>query len=301
MKILKFISVSFLILGLLSSCDGYEDYVNDYDYTATYFGSQKPVRTIVADESMDFEVGVVLAGMRTDDGSHTVDFMVDTSLLSLIPTASKFTALPESYYTIDNASNFNIKKDHMRTVKVTMTEAFSADILALDETYALPLRIVSSSVDSIPGSELDTATIDSKDVTILVVKFISQYHGHYYSRGVQYELDASGSAIDTLTYYKSDLSQNDVVDFSTLAVNTVMTSRIGGNLPGGLEFTMNADGSVSVTSTSVTIDSGSVTYSAENNTYTIDITVDKAGIKYKIEEELILRQNPELDLRFEEW
>ena len=301
MKILKVISASFLILGLLASCEGYEDYVNDYDYTSTYFGSQKPLRTIVADSSMDFEIGAVLAGMRSDDGSHTIDFTIDTSLLSLIPSASQFTLLPESHYIIAHASNFNIQKDHMRTVKITLTAAFTADTLSLEETYAIPLRITSSSVDSISGSELDTATIDSKDITILVVKYISPYHGHYYSRGVQYELDASGNAIDTLTYSKSDLSQNDVVDFSTLAVNRVMTSRIGGNLSGGLEFTMNADGSVTVASSTVTIDAGSVSYSTDDQTYTIDITVDKAGTKYKIEEQLILRQDPELDLRFEEW
>lgn len=302
MKILKFIAASFLALGLLASCEGYEDYVKDFDFTSTYFGSQKPLRTIVADGDMSFEVGAVLAGMREDNGNYTINYTVDTALLSLIPEAAAFTALPEAYYTLANETTFDIVKDHFRTVKVTLDQAmFTADPLALANTYAIPLRITTASVDSISGSELDTAVIGAKNISIVVVKFISQYHGTYYSRGTQYTLDALGDYADTLTYSKTDLSQNDAIDFSTLGLNTVKTSRIGGNISGGFEYTMNADGSVAVASTDVTIESGAVTYSAVNKTYTLDMTVDKAGTKYHIMEEQILRQNPELDLRFEEW
>ncbi|MCG8578678.1 MAG: DUF1735 domain-containing protein, partial [Bacteroidales bacterium] len=174
MKIYKLILASFLGLGLLASCEKYEDYVTDFDFSNTYFGSQKPLRTIVADDAMEFEVGVALGGIREDNGSHSVDFEVDPELLNLIPEASGFTLLPESYYTLGHQSNFNIQKNHMRVVKVSLDKAaFTADPLTLGNTYALPLRITSATVDSIPGSELDTPTIDSKDITILVVKYIS--------------------------------------------------------------------------------------------------------------------------------
>jgi len=302
MKILKLISASLLAIALLASCEGYEDYVNDYDYTATYFGSQKPLRTIVSRDEMVFQVGATLAGMREDNSSYTVDFVVDTSLLSLIPEASGFTVLPEAYYTLGDASNFNISKDHFRVVDVTLDRAaFTADPLSLTNTYALPLRITNASVDSILDSGSDSVTIASKNITILVVKYISAYHGFYYSKGTQVELDAGGVPVDTVTYSKTDLSANDVVEFSTLGAEVVKTSRIGGDIAGGLEFTMNADGSVGVASSDVTIDAGTVTYDESASTYTIDLTVDKEGTTYEIKEQLILRQDPESDLRFEEW
>jgi len=300
MKIIKKVTVFLVLSLLLSSC--YDDFIEDFDYTLTYFSSQQPLRTIVADGDMTFQVGATLAGMREDDGTAQVFFELDTSLLSEISDASGFTLLPESYYELSNDSEFDVQPtSHLRVVNVTLNEAlFTADPDALTTTYALPFRITDATVDSIAGNN-DSISIDSRNITIVAVKYISQYHGYYYSRGVQYTLDASGIPVDTLTYFDDDLSQNDVVEFSTLAIDKVMTSRIGGNLSGGFEFTMNADGSVSVASSSVTIEEGTVAYSTEDQTYSIDITVDKNGTKYKIEEELILRQDPELDLRFEEW
>lgn len=305
MRIIKYISAFVLTAMMLTSC--YEDYVEDFDYTSTVFGSQKPLRTVVADDDMTFQVGASLGGMRVDDGSHSVSFMVDTSLMSELAEASAYTLLPSAYYELSNDAEFDIVKDHMRVVNVTLTDAFAADSDAVNETYALPLRITSASVDSIHGLYSADSTVGilddlgNKDITLLVVKYISPYSGYYYSKGVQYELAGDGSYVDTLNYSDESLSQNDAIYLTTIVRNVVETSRIGGNLPGGLEFTMNADGSVTVASADVTIDSGTVTYDASATTYTIDLVVDKAGVKYEIKEELILRQAPELDLRFEEW
>ena len=34
--------------ALFCSCEKYNDFTTDFDYTAVYFGSQKPLRTVVA-------------------------------------------------------------------------------------------------------------------------------------------------------------------------------------------------------------------------------------------------------------
>jgi hypothetical protein len=259
---------------------------------------------------MTFQVGVTLAGMREDDGSYQVWFEVDTSLLSSISEASGYKLLPEDYYTLSNDSEFDIQStSHLRVVNVTLDQdAFTADSNALTATYALPLRITDATVDSICDSG-DTITIESRNITIVVLKYISQYSGYYYSRGVQYEVDANGDYTDTVTFYDSDLSQNDAVYFTTLGANVVETENIAGDIDGGLIFTMNDDGTVDVSSDDVTITSSTISYSSESYdgydetkpTYSVDITFESLGIKYKAQYDLILRQDPEDDLRFEEW
>ncbi len=349
MKIYKLIFASFLVLGLMASCEKYEDYVNDFDYTTAYFGSQKPLRTIVARDEMEFEVGVALGGIREDNGVHSVNFEIDPDLLNEIPEAAGFLPLPEEYYTLGHESNFNIIKDHMRVVNVSLNrEAFTSDPLSITNTYAIPFRITSATVDSIPGSELDIPTIDSRDITILVVKYISPYHGTYYSKGVQYELDGSGATINTITYSDENLSQNMVKDFETLALNTIRSSYVGADIKNNqFDFVINQDNSVAitfaedevitqqtsednqknkttVTTTNVfTMENASGVYDNSEKTFTIEcsfnilttietVVTDKDGnllssdtetyTKYhKVEEVLILRQAPELDLRFEEW
>jgi len=305
MRIIKYISVFILTAMLMTSC--YEEYVKDFEYTATYFGSQKPLRTIVADDDMSFEVGVALGGLREDDGSHEVSFMVDTSLMSDIVEASAFKLLPENYYTLSNNTKFDIVKQHMRVVKVTLDPAFAADSDAINETYVLPLRITDATVDSIHGLNSPDSTIadlddlGNKDITLLVVKYISPYSGYYYVKGVQYEIGVDGSYTDTLNYSNESLSQNDAIYLETKGVNVVETERIGDNIPGTFILTLNEDGTVSVTSDNVTIESSTVTYSADDKAFTIEAQVEYFGLRYKVEDQLILRQDPELDLRFEEW
>ncbi|MGQ1784497.1 DUF1735 domain-containing protein [Saccharicrinis sp. GN24d3] len=302
MKIYKLIFASFLVLSLMASCEKYEDYVNDFDYTTVYFGTQKPLRTIVAYDEMEFEVGVALGGMRDDNGTHSVSFEVDENLLVDIPEAAGFQLLPEEYYTLGDESNFNIIKDHMRTVNVSLNkEAFTADPLSVTNTYALPLRITSASVDSIPGSELETATIDSRDITIVVVKYISPYHGTYYSKGVQYELDGTGAHVDTVTFTNENLSQNMTKEFTTLALNTISTNTISANTNGQIDLTIGDDNAVEIATSVVAVSDNNSVYNADDKTIYMDYKFEKSGTMYHTLDTLILRQAPELDLRFEEW
>ena len=39
-----------MCLLLMTSC--YEEYAKDYEYSTTYFASQKPLRTVIADRDM---------------------------------------------------------------------------------------------------------------------------------------------------------------------------------------------------------------------------------------------------------
>lgn len=304
MKFVKII-ISVISLVLMASCS-YDGYVEDYDFSGTYFGSQQPLRTIVAEGDRSFEIGVTVGGLRVDDGSHWVDYVIDTVLLDSLPEATGFTLLPDNYYTIGDASRFNITKTFLRTVEVKLTDAFFEDPLALTTNYALPLRIVDTSLDSIMGFGMDETTAvaspeqENKDITIVVIKYVSPYSGTYYSKGVQYTLDAAGGTpTDTLTYSIDELLLNDEIDLTSLGVDSVETSRIGGNISGGLKLDLST-GSLVVSSDDVT--SLQVDLATHvDGTFTLNYSFEKLGIYYRVEEELIQRQSPALDLRFEEW
>lgn len=305
MKLIKLI-ISIAALFLLVSCE-YEDYIEDFDFSGTYFASQQPLRTIVAGGTESFEVGVTIAGLRNDDGSQWVDFEIDSLLLDSLPEASGLKLLPESYYTLGDPGRFNIVKSFLRTVKVELTEEFFNDPLALANTYALPLRIVDKSmaIDSIMGFNVPETTVvssensENMDITIVVVKYVSPYSGTYYAKGVQYTLNAAGMPTDTTMYSIDELSLNKEIEMESLGVNSVETSQIGANLFGGIKLDMST-GSVTVSSDDVmSLQVDEASYA--DGVFTLKYTVESFGQSYRIEEELIQRQSPELDLRFEEW
>ena len=47
-NMLRLIAIYMGSIIALTSCEKYEDPTTDYDYSAVYFGTQKPLRTIVA-------------------------------------------------------------------------------------------------------------------------------------------------------------------------------------------------------------------------------------------------------------
>ncbi len=314
MKNIKFLAALLLVSLLATSC--YEDFIQDNEVTATYFSSQKPLRTIVPrDNTASIELGAVLTGIRNDDEKYYVDYVVDTTLLDSIPEASALKLLPSSYYTIGGVQldystaynevlSFETVKPFLRVTEVVFNvDSFNNNALTLDETYAIPLRIVDSYMDTIINAG-EKPSITSGDISIVVVKYISPYSGTYYSRGYQYEFDASGNPVDTAdNHYEEDLSANDMIDLTTINLNTVETSRIGKNLPGSWVLEVDENGNLNVSSSDVTniVVNSDTRYDAENTTYYLDIEFENFGIKYQVIDELVLSQPVEKELRREEW
>ena len=54
MKIRFLITVILLVLAI-TGCEKYDDYIKDYKYSAVYFATQKPLRTVVAYDEMEFK------------------------------------------------------------------------------------------------------------------------------------------------------------------------------------------------------------------------------------------------------
>ena len=95
-KITQIILSAFLVLVFIG-CEPYEPFVKDYDYSAVSFGTQKPLRTLVAREGkdkLDFKLGVVLSGLRENKTDKWVTFELAPDLLTTVPGASAFTLMP---------------------------------------------------------------------------------------------------------------------------------------------------------------------------------------------------------------
>ncbi len=308
MKVFKFISIVGLVVCLMASCEKYEEYVFD-NIPIVYFGTQKPLRTVVSrDQDMQFKMGVVLAGLRENNNEEWVRFRLEPELLTDPDIVGNrvFTLLPESYYSLSNEGTFIVQPGRLiGDVTVTINhELFTSDPDALKPTYALPVRIYETSADSILTGGADSP---AKDYTILVVKYISQYSGFYYRRGVQHEKDATGNTVNTVTFTDQSMNKSDVWYLETLSAHQVETKTTANIQPTSprnfLRLTIGSDKTVSLESAepTVTINSSAGRFSSESKTYFLDYTYTKSGVQYHVLDTLVQRQDPELDLRFEEW
>ena len=301
-KIVSYLTVMVIFFGLVSC---YDDYIKDYDYTAVYFGTQRPLRTLVArtgSEYLEFRIGVALGGVRENVKGYTAEFMLDPELLNTIDGANKFTLLPESCYSIENANNtFIIPKGKVLgdcPVKINKNDFVNLPG-SLDNTYALPVRLLSTTADSIR---------DGKDYTIIVIKYIDEHSGYYFKKGWQAEWD--GTVIDPETTIEYDLSENKIRMLTTRSLTqyTMHGMGIHGNANGtadaGDRLLINlVSGVVTLETNSgsnVIEDLGSG-YNPNEKLFILNYIYTKGGKKYKVSEELYLRQDVEKELRFEPW
>jgi len=305
MKLFHTIGLAVAVLTAISSCKKYESFETDYDYTAVYFASQKPLRTIVAYDQMQFKVGVALAGVRENNREETVTYTIDPTLLTSVAGAGVFKLLPANYYTISSPDKMVVPKGGLiGDVTVTLNrDLFTADPEALTNTYALPLRIVSSTTDSVLRGN---ATISAKDYTILVVKYISPQHGTYYHKGIQEKVNDLGNVLETVRYTNKDLIRNTTWDLSTLSLNEVRTTGVGNKTNASLRLLTAPNQTVSINAVSgAAVTTGNGTYDPSKREYYLQYSFTQGSgatlERFSVKDTLILRQPPEKDLRFEEW
>ncbi len=308
MKHIKRCTVVLFATLFIFACEKYEDYIFDYIPTV-YFGSQKPLRTLVArDDDMQFKFGVVLAGVRENPNEEWVRYEIDPDLLAdtAVVGDNVFELMPEAYYSLSNDDTFIIHPGNiLGEVVVTIDhDLFTADPDALTNTYAFPLRITDASVERILDGEGDLL---KKDYTVIVVKYISQYSGYFYRRGVQYELDDSGNHVDTIAFTNVSLNKSDVWYLETLnahKVGTQTTSDIASTSPRNfLDISIGDDYALSIDSAEegVIITANNIEMDKDSKIFFLDYLLEREGTSYHLLDTLIQRQDPELDLRYEEW
>lgn len=296
MKSIKLL-MTLLATLMLSSC--YEDYIDDYEYSSVYFSSQKPLRTVIADRDMSIKVGVAIGGKRTVDMSDYAEFQIDESLLA----GTGLTLLPSKYYTLSDPSIMRVSKSTLPVADVTInfTEDFYNDANSAKQHFALPFRIVNSSLDSV---------LVGKETSVVAIKYISTYHGTYYVKGSKTDVTTG----KVTTYSNADLSQNIYRNLVTVNRNTLEREGLADFVYAPeksyerVKIEFNPDGQLTVGTADkcVTINNGSGTYSYDSDgVLTLDISYEfispSDNKTYRVKEQLIRRQDPLQDLRFEEW
>ncbi|MDR1666985.1 MAG: DUF1735 domain-containing protein [Bacteroidales bacterium] len=290
------------------ACEKYEEYVKDYDYSAVYFGTQRQLRTLVTRtdrDSLEFKIGVALGGVRESKG-YAVEFMVDTNLLNTVDGADIFTLLPDDCYSIENANHtFVIPAGKFLgdcPVKIDKEKFVNLHPASLENTYALPLRLLSTDADSI---------LSGRDYAIIVIKYIDEHSGAYYTKGWQAQWDGTAIVPETTEEYANiDLSKNKIRLLTTRSLTQFDMAGMG-NLDNSNSTVAAADhllvnlvaGVVTLATnpgSNAVADRGS-TYNADTKTFTFDYLYTKDGTSYLVNEVLVLRQDVEKELRFETW
>ena len=277
MRKINRLSVLCAMMFAISSC--YKDYIEDYDFSAVYFSSQKPLRTVIADRDMKIRVGVAVAGKRNVDVNDWARFEIDPALLD----GTGLQLLPSDCYTLE----------------ISFTDKFYQNAASSSLHYALPFKVIDSSTDSI---------LTDKSYSIVAIKYISNYHGTYYVKGEVSIYDDKGQLVETNTYSEKDLSKNITRDVLTVNTSTIYRTGVA-NLP--LEDNENVRITVKENNllelgtfeSGIAITSGSGTCSVIDGRLQMNLeyTFEKDGKKYAVKEILVRRQDPANDLRFEEW
>ncbi|MBU2912596.1 MULTISPECIES: DUF1735 domain-containing protein [Reichenbachiella] len=281
------------VVVLATAC--YEDYEKPFDYTAVYFPHQQPMRTVTLEDSV-IEVGIVLGGKRDNTVNEYAYFSKDDALL----TDSRFAVLPSTHYKlrVDEDSLIKIPSGSFQgEFELVMTDEFYNDALSYQDHYILPLKLVQFTTDSV---------LYGKHYTLLMVKYINDYHGTYYRMG------ADSVDVDNVIRYSTDtLVYNETVDLSTLGQNKLLLPAIGKatDFVDVLELTidmetMEVSGDLSKPNAQLAINdfSGVVKDNTISYSYTYEFDEDSdpstASDVHYVSDSLVFRDN---GIRFEKW
>jgi len=270
MKKISLLLFTVLLLGSFSCRNKKIEFPN-FDYTTVYFPYQAPVRTLVLgdyeynnanenDNSLNFLISAHMGGVYQNNSDRIVNFIIDTSLGKKLMTSTGDTivALPSSYYAINPLNQFVIPKgDLYAGFSVQLTDAFLDDTMAYKTHYVIPVRITSSSLDSVlsgkpnvdnPNPDRRVASdwiVVPKDYTLFGIKYINPYDGNYLHRGIDIRKDINMVPIDTVIYHTQYVETDEIWNLKTIGRNKVTivgNVRVAsGTSPGSLKMDLNFD------------------------------------------------------------
>lgn len=279
---MKRISVYIVLMMIgLASCVNQPIEFPDYELRAVYFPFQLPLRTLSLgedriDNSLDkegkFDIGVSIGGMYQNKWNWTVNYIIDSTLTENVYTNAnppqKVLPLPSEYYTINPINTITIPKGSFNgLVRIELNDAFFNDPISLTGLYVMPLRLISTTADSIlqgvniilnpdrriPG-HWESGSLP-KDWTLYGIKYINAYHGTYLHRGKIIMIDNNtGNVIDTTIFRQDHVERDMLINLTSInriaVVSNGLGNRIGGDYAMTLEFDndFGKSGSIIITS-----------------------------------------------------
>ncbi|MDO7172508.1 DUF1735 domain-containing protein [Mariniflexile sp. AS56] len=207
-----------LLLSVVVSCDPYEDYIVDTaGYKTVYFPYQNLERSAVSGEGLEIQLGVFLGGVRENNNSEEVTFEIDETLLD----GTDYTLLPSDYYTLGNNSKITIEKgEYLGLLAVKFDSLKLAGDTNLKEfKYALPLKLLTSSTDSI---------LDGKGHAVFPIKLMNTYAGNFYQVGSLKEFFTASKVLDTAYVYGDYGDLTSDINIRTLSSDMMNTVTVDG-------------------------------------------------------------------------
>lgn len=263
---------------LLTACVKNNDITHpNFDYQTVYFGTQFPVRTVelgedvYVDNSLDnahkVAIKATLGGTRDNTKNVEIEYYVDETLcngLYFSATGAKVLPLPSSYYTLTSNKIVIPKGSILGGTEVQLTDAFFADPLSIQNTYAIPLVMKSvTGADSIlrgtasvsnPNRCIDANwTIKPLDYVVYAVKFVNQWHGNYLRRGKDAVTYQGESVARDTARHTAYVETDEVVGLKTRSLYEVnlpviFKSKTGANISCTLILNFNDKGSCTISS-----------------------------------------------------
>ncbi|PWJ41936.1 DUF1735 domain-containing protein [Sediminitomix flava] len=277
----------FLVLSsvfFLSSC-AYEDYLNDFDTTTTYFSYQKPVRTLILDEYESIKVGVSFGGRRENTSQEWADFEIVPELLAGTP----FEILPSSMYSLSDPSRMVIPKGEFQGV---IQVDFDLEAISNDRDpntlYALPFQLTSTSLDVIH---------DEKDYTIIALKYIHLLDGLWYHKGKSEVTDIEKDSTFWIVYSQESLQKNEHWNLNTEDANAVKTTGIADRSE-GMEIQLEGEELILTSDEVSDFQQHECSYNQESKELYLQYSFEKDNMAYNVTDTLIFATR---NIEFELW
>lgn len=259
----------FLLLSLFLiinySCKNQDWEFDNFDYTTTYFAFQTPVRTLVLgdynfdntnDNNHRFVISTTMGGVYNNTVDREVRFVIDETLTdNLYAGNEKIVSLPTNYYTLSDNNKMIIPMGSFTGgVTIQLNDAFFQDSLSTFTKYVLPIKIVSSTTDSVlrgsparpnpdPRVAGDWKQIP-KDYTLFGIKYVNEYHGKYLLRGADQIKSFNGSKVEKIIYHKESVEKDEVVSVNTAGRKKVIYNnavRLSTGSPGNFDMLLTFD------------------------------------------------------------
>jgi len=275
------------IVVVMVSCENYfyDDYINDFDYTAVYFPNQDLERSFVYGEFNHIQVAVQLGGKRENTEEEWVNFEIDESMA----VDDHLTLLPESYYTLSDAEQFVILPGDLGgEISLSVTEEFFQR--ADTTSYYLPFRLLSSSLDTI---------LESKASMVLLLNMETRGFGHYYHNGVM-QIDSIGGSSTTIAYHQEEPVTNEINNWelTSHAKDTLLSNGIGDRKASVTDYSfllsIHSDNTVGITASQASewkvMENGVSVYNPEKHEFYLNYAFNDAdGNNYAVSDTLIFR------------
>jgi hypothetical protein len=229
-----------LLAVLTMSCENQEMEFPDSGKSTVYFAYQYPVRTIVLgediyDTSLDNEhrcqIYATMGGVYENKKKIDIGIAVDNGLCNNLFFDEDHTApvqaMPANFYTLAG-NQISLDRQMQGAVGVQLSDAFFADPNAIQNTYAIPLRMVDvsnadailSGVPKVDEPNRVDAThwdVQPKDYVLYFVKFINPWHSNYLRRGTD-QVTVNG-VTSTVSRHKPTVEGDEVRKLTTLSLD----------------------------------------------------------------------------------